>query len=231
MWHQTSLLDHVADRASQRDRVPLGRTSIAHDDPSGRGFDQRVDHLEESRLTRAAGAQERQDLAPGHTEADSLDCLMAVGINLRDVIPDHGFRSRGRQLRHEPWFPLESRSRAPGPQRRRNTDSMLASCPAMHKADERWTDHQGRGPWCAQECRLEDQSPAPDPRCRVMTGLSAGRATGCIIPVINRLRRAENVSHGKACEANGPALDKFSRPGHAGYDRDQESLMQCVFPR
>ena len=28
---------------------------------------------------------------------------------------------------------------------------MLASCPAMHKADERWTDHQGRGPWdCPQ---------------------------------------------------------------------------------
>src|SRR5208337_5103554 len=203
-----SLLDHVADRASQRDRVPLGRTSIAHDDPSGRGFDERVDHLEESRLTRSAGAQERQDLAPGHTEADSLDCLMALGINLRDVIPDHGFRSRGRQLRHEPWFPLESRSRAPGPQRRRNTDSMLASCPAMHKADERWTDHQGRGPW---DC---PQGVQP-----------------LYNPVINRLRRPENVSHGKACEANGPALDKFSRPGHAGYDRDQESLIQYVFPR
>src|SRR5208337_1648329 len=88
------------------------RTSIAHDDPSGRGFDERVDHLEESRLTRAAGAQERQDLAPGHTEADSLDRLMVPGINLRDVIPDHGFRSRGRQLRHERWFPLESSQEA-----------------------------------------------------------------------------------------------------------------------
>lgn len=48
---------------------------------------------------------------------------------------------------------------------------MLASCPAMHKAHERWTDHQGRGTWCAPECRPEDQSPGPNPACRVDDGI------------------------------------------------------------
>ncbi len=62
MRHQPDVLDHVADRTAQGDRVPVaGRHASDPDIPRGR-FDQPVDELQERRLPRPARSQDGEAL-------------------------------------------------------------------------------------------------------------------------------------------------------------------------
>ncbi len=70
---QADLLDDVADRAAQLDRVGIGRILAGDEDAAGGRLDDPVDHLERRRLAAAGRPQQDADLALAELEVDVVD--------------------------------------------------------------------------------------------------------------------------------------------------------------
>ena len=62
MRKQADLLNHVADRAPEPDRIPFARVLALHGDVAGVGEEQSIDELEDRGLARTARAHQRDDL-------------------------------------------------------------------------------------------------------------------------------------------------------------------------
>ena len=63
MRKQADLLNHVADRSPQANRIPLARVPALHAHVAGVGQQQSIDELEDGGLAGAARADERDDFA------------------------------------------------------------------------------------------------------------------------------------------------------------------------
>ena len=106
--HQPPFLDHVADRPPQRDRVPLGRATIAHQTRPDEGSISALTIFSKVVLPDPL-VPRRARISPLATlRAHASDGLMTAGIDFRDAFPDHGQWRRVRRGGHETWFPFES---------------------------------------------------------------------------------------------------------------------------
>src|SRR5262249_27413786 len=63
MWEQPHFLDHIADRATQFNRVPIGCPFSTHQNRPGCGLKQAIDELKTGRFSRTAASKQYERLA------------------------------------------------------------------------------------------------------------------------------------------------------------------------
>src|SRR5262245_59434457 len=73
MRKQTDILDHVPDRSSEPNRIPLARVSALHTHVARVGKEQPVHQLEHGRLACAACANQRERLTSGDSDREVVE--------------------------------------------------------------------------------------------------------------------------------------------------------------
>ena len=73
MRKQADVLNDVADRSPQANRIPLARVSALHAHVARVGQEQSIDQLEHGRLARAARADQRDHFAGVDGEGERIE--------------------------------------------------------------------------------------------------------------------------------------------------------------
>ena len=73
MRKETDVLNDVADRPTQPDRIPLARVPALHEHVARVGQEQSVDELEHGRLAGAARADQRERLPGADRQRDVVE--------------------------------------------------------------------------------------------------------------------------------------------------------------
>ncbi len=96
VWEQSNALEHIADAAAQLRGGKIAGGGAFDHHPAAVGLGEAVDHLQRGGLARARRADQSQEGALGHAQADAIDGFAAAAVEgLADVLklddpPGHG---------------------------------------------------------------------------------------------------------------------------------------------